>query len=222
MAKTATQRTTGNTRFKGPVLVTLYGGGSKGHDGQTVGAGFDVGLSVQIPSAQSANSFQIEKPDGTVITAFDSNGNLSQLGGSSGLTTQISGPIALTAANINGMYAAPVQILAAPGSGLSIVVQYILFEITTTSTQFAAGGVVLFQYDSTANGAGTAVHSGTIPAAVITATAGTTVTGLWAASGSNGLTIPANKGIFISNQTQAFTTGTGTAKVWISYGILTR
>lgn len=221
MANAATQRTTGNTRIRGPLLVTLPGGGSKGHDAQTVGVGLNVGLSVQVPTGQTANTIQVEKPDGTVVAAFDSNGNIATLGGLSSLT-MAQALVPLTAAQINGMFAAPVQILAAPGTGLSIIVQQILFEITTTATQFAAGGVAGFQYDSTINGAGVIVHAGAIPVATITATAGTTVTGLWAASGANGLVVPANKGIFFSNLTQAFTTGTGTAKVWITYGILTR
>lgn len=203
------------------IVRGAHGGGNE----PSIGAGGVVPVNIKIPatSKQTVPAFQVQRvASGVVTTLFDidQNGNIGALGGISSLTMQ-QAQVALTAANINGMYAAPVVIVAAPGAGLAIVVQEIIFEITTTATQFAAGGVVGFQYDSTINGAGTLVHAGTIPAATITATAGTTVTGLWAASGSNGLVIPANKGIYISNQTQAFTTGTGTAKVWISYGILT-
>jgi hypothetical protein len=84
MAQTATQRTTGSTRVRGPMIVTLRGAGSKGHDYKlggvaAVGTGLDVGLSVQIPTAQTANSFQVEQPDGTVIAAIGASGGL-QLG----------------------------------------------------------------------------------------------------------------------------------------------
>lgn len=225
MAQTATQRITGSTRVRGPMIVALRGASSKGNENTyggvaAKGVGLDVGFSVQIPAGQSANSIQIEQPDGTVIQAFDGSGNLSVLSGVSSLTAQ-QALVSLTAANLKAMYTTPVQIVAAPATGKAIVVEKIIFEITTTATGFANGGIVVFQYDTTAAGAGTLVHAGSIPASVITAGAGTTVTGLWAASGSNGLTIPTAKGIYISNQTAAFITGTGTAKVWISYGILT-
>ena len=62
------------TRFRGPTVVTLRGAGSLGHDAQTVGAGGDVGLDIQIPTSQTANAFQITKPDGTVIYAIGPNG----------------------------------------------------------------------------------------------------------------------------------------------------
>jgi hypothetical protein len=60
------------TRFRGPTVITLRGAGSQGNDykfGGTVspGAGADVGLDIQVPAAQSANCFQITKPDGTVV-----------------------------------------------------------------------------------------------------------------------------------------------------------
>jgi len=62
------------SRFRGPVVVTLRGAGSTGNDPLTVGAGSDVGLDIQIPVAQTANAFQITKPDGTVIYALGPNG----------------------------------------------------------------------------------------------------------------------------------------------------
>jgi len=61
------------TRFRGPTVVTLRGAGSQGHE-STVGAGSDVGLDIQIPTNQTANAFQITKPDGTVIYAIGPNG----------------------------------------------------------------------------------------------------------------------------------------------------
>jgi len=208
--------------------VTLLGVEPRGVAGAgnapSKGSGGDVALIVRVPSTQSVPCLSVRSQpvNGAATDLFDVDqaGNISALSGVGSLTWQ-QAQLALTAAQLKAMYAAPVQILAAPGAGLAIVVQEILFELTTTATAFANGGIVGFQYDSTANLAGTLVHGGSIPAAVITAGAGTTVTGLWAAPGANGLTIPANKGLFISNQTAAFITGTGTAKVWISYGLLT-
>jgi len=62
------------TRFRGPTVITLRGGGSSGNDPLKVGAGGDVGLDIQAPTAQTANILQITKPDGTVIYAIGPNG----------------------------------------------------------------------------------------------------------------------------------------------------
>lgn len=55
------------TRFKGPTVVTLRGAGASGNDPLVKGAGSDIGLDVQVPIAQTANCFQITKPDGTIL-----------------------------------------------------------------------------------------------------------------------------------------------------------
>lgn len=125
--------------------------------------------------------------------------------------------VSLTAANLLAMNGTPVSILAAPGAGKALVVDNILFEMTTTSTAFANGGTVNFPY----HGGSTNCHSGTIPAAVVTAGAGTSNTQLGPATGANGTTIPANTGIDITNGTAPFITGTGTAKVQIWYHTVT-
>lgn len=69
------------TRFKTPLVVTLRGAGSQGNENKfggvtSPGAGLDVGIDIQMPTAQTANALQITKPDGTVISAFDSAGRL--------------------------------------------------------------------------------------------------------------------------------------------------
>ena len=56
------------TRFLGGVDVTLRGAGSSGNDPLKVGDGMDVGLDIQIPTAQTKNAFQISQPDGTVVS----------------------------------------------------------------------------------------------------------------------------------------------------------
>lgn len=126
--------------------------------------------------------------------------------------------ITLTAANLNAMYGAPVAILAAPGAGKSIVITRLVFTITRTSTAFANGGAVIFQYGTTTHGAGTNAVDSTLASTVITGSAGTTV------SARNGAVLSdvasgsiQNAGIYISNATGAFDTGTGTAVVEVSY-----
>lgn len=124
--------------------------------------------------------------------------------------------IPVSSANILAMNGAPVSLVAAPPAGFSLVVDSILFEMITTSTQYAGGGVVSFPY----HGGSVNTHTGTIPAAVVTAAAGTTLTLLGPATGANGSTVPTATGIDITNATAAFTTGTGTAKVIMDYRIV--
>jgi hypothetical protein len=122
--------------------------------------------------------------------------------------------IPLTAANLIAMYATPVQLVAAGAAGTNIVVQKVLFTITTTATAFTGGGVLEFQIGNTAHGAGTATTA-TIAAAVVTAGAGTSYTTVIPVS----YTGTAATGLFISNQTAAFAAGTGTAIVDVWYSV---
>jgi hypothetical protein len=79
----ATQRgsTQKRTRFRGGVDITLRGAGSQGNDPLKVGDGGDVGLSIQVPTAQTANCLQIDQPQGTIIFAIGPNGAPSAAAG---------------------------------------------------------------------------------------------------------------------------------------------
>lgn len=125
--------------------------------------------------------------------------------------------ITLAAADINGMYAAPVLLVSAPGTGKAISVLKVNFTITRTATAFASGGAVIVQYDSTVNGGGTQSLDSTIASTVITGAAGTSHTLRNGAVVSDSTSTTDNKGIYISNATGAFTTGTGTATVDVWY-----
>jgi len=126
--------------------------------------------------------------------------------------------VPLTAAQINGMYAAPVLVLAGV-TGKSIFVDSVEFRIARTATQFAGGGTACVQYDSTVQGAGTATTA-VIAAAVITAGAGTTVTHRIPVVLSDvATTAIEGKGLYFSNLSGAFTTGTGTASLIVRYHI---
>jgi hypothetical protein len=124
--------------------------------------------------------------------------------------------IPLTAAQINGMYAAPVLVLAG-ATGKAHIVDSVQFDLTGTATQFAAGGVANVQYDSTANGAGTTCHAD-IAAAVITGATALTKTHRISKDLSSIATASIDgKGLYFSNKTAAFTTGTGTAVLTVRY-----
>jgi len=127
--------------------------------------------------------------------------------------------ITLTAAQINGMYATPVLVLAGVSSKV-IIVDTVNFDLTGTATQFASGGVVNVQYDSTVNGAGTTCHAD-IAATVVTGATALVKTHRiskdLSAIATDAIT---GKGLYISNKTAAFTTGTGTAVLTVRYHVI--
>lgn len=127
--------------------------------------------------------------------------------------------VSLTAANLIAMYTTPVAVVTAVANK-SIIVDSVEFDITRTATAFTGGGVVAVQYDSTANGAGTATHA-TIAATVVTGAAGRTVTARIPVVQSDIASASiVGKGLYISNATAAFAAGTGTAVVTIRYHLV--
>jgi hypothetical protein len=122
--------------------------------------------------------------------------------------------VAVTAAEFNGMYAAPKLLVAAGGANTLLVLDRCELLMTYVSANYAAGGVAAVQYDSTANGAGV-IASTTLAAATFQAAASTGFNfnaGVVAQTFSTCV----NKGLYLSNITGAFTTGDSTfvAHVW--------
>jgi len=113
--------------------------------------------------------------------------------------------VAVTAAEFNGMYAAPKLLLAAGGANTQIIIDQMVLAMTYGAAAYAAGGVVAAQYDSTVHGAGV-LATATEAAADFQATASTS----FRFAGSLAIapfSTTVNKGIYLSNATGAFTTG---------------
>jgi hypothetical protein len=130
--------------------------------------------------------------------------------------------VALTAAQFKGMYAAPVVLVAAPGANKLISVESMELIMTFGSADYAAGGVVFAQYDSTADGAGVAATN-TEAAADFFAAASTTFQFIGVSGNTVGalpFSTTVNKGLYLSNATQAFTTGDSTWVVKVYYRIV--
>ncbi len=119
--------------------------------------------------------------------------------------------VAITAAQFNGMYAAPVLLVPAPGVNKLIVLDRMELVQTYGSAAFAAGGVVAAQYGATVNGAGVGASS-TEAAATFFVTASNTYL-FNGAVGAKPFTTTVNLGLYLSNLTGAFTTGTGSSFV---------
>ena len=149
---------------------------------------------------------------GQFMVGYDgTNWSLTQVA-SSTLQTAV---VDITAAEFNGMYAAPKLLVAAPGANYMHVLDSVSLIETYAAAAYAAGGVAAVQYAATANGAGV-IASSTLAAAVFQATASTVFTfnrGIVAAPFST----CANKGLYLSNVTQAFTTGDSDFVARVSY-----
>jgi len=126
--------------------------------------------------------------------------------------------VAITAAEFNGMYAAPKLLLAAQGANTLIVLDQLQLVMTYGAAAFAGGGVAAVQYDSTANGAGV-IASTTLSAATFQATASTTFT-MNAGVVVLPFTTTVNKGLYLSNLTGAFTTGDSTFVAHLWYRVI--
>lgn len=124
--------------------------------------------------------------------------------------------VAVTAAQIKASHGTPTAIITAPDTGYYIVVDEIIFEMTTTATAYANGGAVSFVY----TGGSVPAHAGSIPATTVTAGAGSSITMLGPAVDTNGTVIPSATGISLSVASAEFITGTGTALVKVRYRVL--
>jgi len=128
-------------------------------------------------------------------------------------------PVTILASEWLGMYVTPKLLVPAGGANTIISVQDINYEVNYGGAAFAAGGVFNAEYDAVANGAGTAAT-----------TTSTAATAFWAADSllkqtgvmaSAAATLLVNKGIYLSNLTGAFTTGTSVVTAHVRYAVLT-
>jgi hypothetical protein len=127
--------------------------------------------------------------------------------------------VAVSAAEFNGMYAAPKLLIAAPGANKQIIVDQMELVMTFVSAQYAAGGVVAAQYDSTVHGAGV-LATATEAAADFTGAAASTTFRSFGSTAVAPFSTTVNKGIYLSNATAAFTTGDSTFVAKIHYRIV--
>ena len=155
---------------------------------------------------------------GNILLAGDTNGSVGLDSGFNVDNLVRYASVAVTAAEFNGMYAAPKLLIAAPGANNLIIVDQMELVMTYVSANYAAGGVVAAQYDNTVHGAGV-LATNSEAAADFQAAASTTFKfngGVVLAPFSTSV----NKGLYLSNATGAFTTGDSTFVVKIHYRII--
>lgn len=128
--------------------------------------------------------------------------------------------VSLTAAQFNGMYATPVQVVAAQGDNTAVIVDSCVLNMTFVSASYAAGGAVGLQYGNSAHLAG-APASATEAATDFTGAAASTLFRIGGGLSTGALVSAAvNTAVYISNATAAFTTGDGTWKVRVWYKVI--
>ncbi len=124
----------------------------------------------------------------------------------------------VTAAQINGLFVTPLVLLPAPGTNIAYLIERWVFEMTRTATAFLLGGAISLQYHTTTTSVPTV---GAVAASVVTTGgAGVARIVLGPDVGASGLVLPANEGIDLNCATQAFTTGTGIARVFLQYKVI--
>ena len=208
-------------------LILAAQNNSGGNFSTTISNAASVGQSqvMSIPDVGASTGQFIVK------TAALVSGNYLMASGTAGVVVDSGVPatagrqfaqVSMTAAQFNGMYAAPFLLVAAPGANKMIVVESMQLCMTYVSANYASGGIVYAQYDSTANGAGVKA-SNTEAAADFQAAASTVFTFIGTSGNTVGV-LPfstcANKGLYLSNFTGAFTTGDSTWIVKVFYHIV--
>lgn len=123
--------------------------------------------------------------------------------------------IPLTAAQIIGMYAAPVFVLAAPAANTVNLVTSANLNVLYNSTQYTLGGAIGVQYENTVHGGGT-LATGTIAAATLNAVVANTVL-VFPLAASVALAAATAQPLYLSNATQAFATGNSPAILTVTY-----
>lgn len=139
--------------------------------------------------------------------------NNTTTGGTTSLTDTTKVLVSLTSANLLGMNAAPVTVIAAPGEGRAIRLKSCVAIFDSTATQYANGGVIYLSYNNT-----TPITNNV---AATFLTGGDKVYQLNPLAAAGGINTLVNTALTITNDTAPFITGTGVARLLIEYDIVT-
>lgn len=138
---------------------------------------------------------------------------LAPYGTTAGGATVQTAVVPISSAQILALNATPVQLIASPGSGKAIRVMDLALKFTA-ATQYANGGALELRYT---DASGTKVTAD-LASAIITSASGTSYTNVAGIEAS--LTLTTAAGIFVSNATAPYITGTGTGIFYITYRVV--
>lgn len=132
--------------------------------------------------------------------------------------TPLETSIALTSAQLLALFSAPVTLIPAPGAGKAIYVEYMVFEMNRTATAYTGANTTSLVY----HGSTTAITLPLLGTVFTTAAAAQTVTVVSGLGGAtNGTPLTANTAVDLATATANYAAGTGTAKVFLKYSIVT-
>lgn len=141
--------------------------------------------------------------------------------------TPITVRVPMTLAQFLGMRTTPFQLIAAQGANTLIVALSIIFELNMAGVAFASGGVTGLQYGNTTSLGGPTIAF--MAASAITAPTAGQIVNLpvnWFSSttqpGTVAKSTTVNTAVYVSNQSAAFTGGTGaTVVITVTYVVIT-
>lgn len=126
--------------------------------------------------------------------------------------------VPVTSTAFKAMYVTPIELVAAPPANFLLVLESSQVLMSYNTTQYADGGVVHIQYDSTTLGAG--IIASTTQAAANFFDAADTALGFNQGVVKQPFLTSVNKGLYLSNVTGAFTTGDSDLVAHIWYRII--
>lgn len=168
----------------------------------------------QRASGQTAALVEYYDENKNILFSIDASGNIIK----SGVTqvVNIKKRIALTAGQITTLHSAPVSLIAAPGAGIAINLESLVFEFTYGTTQFTNGGAVTACYHGAT---GTNLLSGAIAQATVQAAANAYIS---AGARAAALALSANTGVDLVAAGADFAGGgDSTAIVVVEYDLIT-
>lgn len=204
----------------GGVVLPVVNGDFANFSG-TSGLITDLGLSPTNASKTKVVMANSAVTIGNLASYSDTAGTITDSGVTASGLQILSASVTLNQAAVQGMYAAPFQIVAAPAAGHVLVPVQATIYTNFQTAAFTGGGIAILQYDSTVHGAGTNALAATIPTAEITAAASQIYN--LGGNTANALTAITAKGLYLSNATGAFTAGNAasTVVVTVSYYLIT-
>lgn len=165
----------------------------------------------------NSNSNAIETTQAAVDTAQAAVDTIEALNATTGGTTNVTDTykvlVSLTSANLLGMNAAPVTVIASPGAGKAIRLKSCVAIFDSTETQYANGGVIYLSYNNT-----TPITNNL---AATFLTGGDKVYQLNPLAAAGGINTLVNTALTITNDTAPFITGTGVVRLLVEYDIVT-
>jgi hypothetical protein len=185
------------------------------------GAGYFNTVAYDLASGDLIRVYSLSETSYVTYRVVNTAGVITTVSVSTGGAVSSYAQVAMSNAEILGMYAAPKLLVAAPGAGNLLILDKIIINVVYGTVQFAAGGVVAPQYDSTVHGAGTLASSATIAAATVNGITSNSIVGLTGLIAVTASAALVNKGFYLSNATGAFTTGDSTAVVDVWYRTVT-